>query len=437
MAKKKKKKKLENDEVVKADFTNFEDYPMLQGVIPETHHHFLTIANNQTLDAFTDWWKEQMEANHKNRLWKRFGGVTTLAGAGHNKAIIGVGSGPSLSKNLHVLKEIHDRDGVRNPEDKDFLICSSNHQFRPLLEAGIIPDFVFLVDASKIAYDQIIRDIPPEGENCILIAGYHCDPETLRAWSKAGRAIKFYLSDNKGMKQMFRNITGKNPNPYGIINGGNVLNSMWAITSKFFGSRTFMGIGNDLSYPSGKSIKKRRAGYYQDGDYSVNMPKNEGGKGTGRDEAKQNIQWMSFKITDSNLCNLDGSQKIPGIAGDEIVGTSNTLWVYKTWLEEACLITAANDKARFRYYNCTEGGVLGVLAKSTDPKEMVKDENWFMVDEVCKRYHTTTLKYATDQFSRAKEILRCQLGGRHLNALNAGGSGPMTGVDIVGRAIFK
>ena len=101
------------------------------------------------------------------------------------------------------------------------------------------------------------------------------------------------------------------------------------------------------------------------------------------------------------------------------------------------MITAANDKARFRYYNCTEGGVLGVLAKSTYPKEMVKEENWFMVDEVCKRYHTTTLKYATDQFTRAKEILRCQLGGRLPSAPSAGGLGPMIGVDIVGRAIFK
>ena len=429
------KKKKTRVKPVMAELTKFEDYPMLKGVIPESHHHFLTIANNQTLDTFSDWWQEQMEANQKNNLWKRFGGVGTLAGLGYNKAVIGVGSGPSLSKNIDVLKEVHDRDGVKNPEDRDFLICVANHHFKPLLAKGIIPDFVFLVDGSKIAYEQICKDIPPEAQNCILITGYHCDPKTVQDWAKAGRAVKFFLSDNKGMKEAFRVVTGKNPNPHSVINGGNVLNSIWTITSKFFGSRTFMGVGNDLSYPANKDIKKRRNGYYQDGDYSVNMPKSEGGKGTGRDEAKQNMHWMAFKIVDSKLYTKNGKPKMPGIAGHKIVGTSNTLWVYKTWLEEACIISGANEKATFRYYNCTEGGILGVLAKSTDPKEMVKDENWFMVDEVCNRYHTTTLKYATDQFKQAKDILRWQNGDLLLHAHHVGSSGLNIGGDIVGRAM--
>ena len=434
MPKNKKPKKKKTGTPI--EFTNFDDYPMLKGVIPESHHHFLTVANNQTLDAFSDWWLDQMKENQKNRMWKKFGGVGKLAGLAYNKAVIGVGSGPSLKKNIKALKRVHDIDGVKHPRDRDFIICAANHHFKPLIKEGIFPDFVFLADGSKIAMDQLCEDIPPEVQHCILITGFHCDPATVKAWTQAGREVRFYLSDNKGMKEAFNKVTGKNPEPHAVISGGNVLNTIWSVTSKFFGSRTFMGMGNDLSYPTGTNIHERRAGYYQDGDYSANMPAEEGGKGTGRDEARQNMHWMSFKITDSSLYGADGKPKMPGISGDELVGTSNTLWVYKTWLEEACLISGEHPGACFRYYNCTEGGILGVLAHSTEPSEMVKDENWFMLDEVCKRYHTTSLKYATDRFMEAKEILRWQNKGLPLNVHSAGGLAPGLRGDIVG-AVMK
>ena len=196
-----------------------------------------------------------------------------------------------------------------------------------------------------------------------------------------------------------------------------------------------MGTGNDLSFPMFDDINDRRSGYYQDKDYTVNMPKEEGGKGQGRDEAKHTKKWMSFKITDSSLYNIDGKPKMPGIAGDALVGTSHTLWVYKTWLEEACIVSAQNEAASFRYYNCSEGGILGVLARSTEPEEMIKNDNWFMVDEVCDRYHTTTLKYATTQFMEAKEILKWQNKGLPLNAHAATGGGLGIPADIVGHAM--
>ena len=39
-----------------------------------------------------------------------------------------------------------------------------------------------------------------------------------------------------------------------------------------------------------------------------------------------------------------------------------------------------------------------------------KEENWFLLDEVCKQYHTTTLEYAANQFVAAKEVQRCNIG---------------------------
>uniref|UniRef100_A0A6H1ZFK0 6-hydroxymethylpterin diphosphokinase MptE-like domain-containing protein n=1 Tax=viral metagenome TaxID=1070528 RepID=A0A6H1ZFK0_9ZZZZ len=399
----------------KAKDYGYDTLSALHGIIHRDSHKFLDFSNTRTLDNLAPVWIKNMGKNQKNRMWKKHGSfVRACHTLGRDKAIIAVGSGPSLNKNSDVLKFIHDNDSVRNWEDRNFIIFSSNHQFKPLLKMGVIPDFVYLVDASDVVYKQLCEDIPENGKSCILVAPYHADPKVLKEWTRQGRGVLFFLSHGSRMKEAFRKTVKKNPTPHTIVAGGNVLNTMWMFGAKIFQSKVFMCIGNDLSFPIKKVKKDQERGYYADGDYSTNAP----GTGTGRDEAACEKKWLSFKIQNRNIY-IPGQNELE-VVGADVVGTSHTLWVYKTWMEESMLlITHAKKDLGLHYYNCTEGGILGVMAKSLDEPEMKKDSNWYMMDEVCKRWHTTTLEHAATQFLQAKEKIRWEKVGTLIGVQDA------------------
>jgi len=91
-----------------------------------------------------------------------------------------------------------------------------------------------------------------------------------------------------------------------------------------------------------------------------------------------------------------------------VVGTSKTLWVYKTWLEGA-IMSQTKAPVLFNYFNCTEGGILGVMAKDDRDEALFSKDNWYLLDEVAVNqhtgrpmYHTAMLKDATDLFIKIK-----------------------------------
>jgi hypothetical protein len=177
---------------------------------------------------------------------------------------------------------------------------------------------------------------------------------------------------------------------------------LWSIALRWFHSTTFICVGNDLSYPLDKDPDKQRKMYYADGDYSTNAKVT----GTGRDEAKDHKIWMGFNIERSPIY----TSRLEERFNIEInpVGTTHTLWVCKCWLEGQVAINEGIGR-KFHYYNCSEGGILGVLCKD-DTVEGRKDaNNWFLLDEVSKQYHTTTLEHAVNKFYTAKEVMRCRL----------------------------
>ena len=168
----------------------------------------------------------------------------------------------------------------------------------------------------------------------------------------------------------------------------------------------FLAVGNDLSFPLNDDIDKQRDGYYADGDYSTNAAVT----GTGRDEAKVMKRWAGFNLTKSpiKLINPKGLDRY-NIELD-LVGTSHTLWVYKTWLESTILRTSVVPNLSLHYFNCTEGGILGVMTKDVDYERFFdgddwrKPENWYLLDEKCRCYHTALLEDAMEHFDKCKEV---------------------------------
>lgn len=392
MAKKKKKKK----DRKKIDFSEMlEKHPEFDGVInPQSWEH-IGFSDENTVGALKKLWGDNIKANVKNGLYKKHGMMNKdCNGIGKNKAVIGVGAGQCFNKNKDVLKRVSDVDGVRDWKDRDFIIIASNHQYKPLLDMGIIPDFVILADASDVVMDQLTKDVPTSGKNTVLLAGLICDPGVLETWSKQGKDIRFYMSRTEGLDTVFKEATGKSSETHKIIQGGNVINSLWSISLKHFNSNVYFAVGNDLSYPLQDDIEDQRNGYYADGDYSSNLANK-------RDEAQGRKKWLGFSIKRKPY-NIGGS---PYNIELTPVGTSSTLWVYKTWIESNVLANAKTEGLSYHYYNCTEGGIAGVMCKDMDDETLRNDDNWFLLDKVCKRWHTTLLEDAVDIFIKAKEKL--------------------------------
>lgn len=394
MAKKKKSKSEKNRKTFEK---LVEQNPHFKNVIHEKSWDYIGTSDKGTVKYLAGMWGDNIRANAKNKMWKKHEPIAKdCNGIGKNKAVIGVGAGASFNLNRHVLHDVVQADGRKDIWDRDFLIVASNHQYKPLLRMGIVPDFVLLADASDVVTDQLINDVPKSGTNTILLAGMHCDPGVLQKWTDQGKCIRFYLTSSPGMDKVFKEATGKNPKPYEILQGGNVLNSAWSIGLKWFCSSVFMAVGNDLSYKLIDDDEERRNKYYADGDYSSN-------KATGRDEASGPLRWMGFSLNRKPLW----TGKVRYDVEVQPVGTSKTLWVYKTWLEVNTLANAM-AKTAYQYYNCSEGGIAGVMAKDDSDKELRKDDNWFLMDEVNPRWHTYMLADAVIEFQTAKEAMKCR-----------------------------
>jgi hypothetical protein len=381
-----------------------EKNPLIAQIIHENSWNYVSSSNDLTTGLLKKLWGENIKENVKSRLWKKHRGIAKdCIDLCFNKALIAVGAGQSFNNNRHILKKVADTDGVKDWEDRNFVIIASNHQYKPLLKMGIIPDFVIAVDGSDVIYDQLCTDIPETGRSTVFLAGLQCSNKVLKEWDKQGRTIRFFLPKTKGLGEIFEKASGKKAAPHTIITGGNVLNTAWIIGQYWFHSSVFMTVGNDLSYPLRDSQDEQRELYYADGDYSTNAEVT----GTGRDEARGHKVWMGYTMKKSPIytTRVEDSYKIE----IEPVGTTQTLWVYKTWIEGQVAVNMRVPKS-YHYYNCSEGGILGVLCKDDTIEGRKKEENWFLLDEVCKRYHTMMLEDAVKQFVMAREIQRCPSG---------------------------
>lgn len=388
-------------------------HPVLRGVVNEKSWDFMKASDRRTVYSLEYEWIRNLRWNVHKKMWKTCGPVQKdCTNLGKNKAIIGIGAGPSLKKNLDVLKRLHDEDGRKSWEDREFLLCASNHMYKPLLRDHIIPDFVVLTDASTVVRDQLLKDVPDSGKNTILLAGLHCAPRVLKAWRKQGREIRFYMTSNEGLANAFRNCVGVPATPFQILQGGNVLNLMWSLAAAVFKSKIFIALGNDLSFPLFDNLDKQRHNYYADHDYSSNAPKT----GTGRDEAKTQKKWLGFCLKKKKI--RTPTKDIYDIELNP-VGTTHTLWVYKTWLESMVVANSVKTNVNFHYYNCTEGGISGVMCKNDSEEGLNDESNWYMLDEVCSRYHTRTLEDAIREIKAAREMLEWENEATHIVAPDA------------------
>jgi len=373
-----------------------EHNPLIGRFLSRERYDFAVASNERTTKSLGKQWDRNLRKNLR-KLYRKHGMLMdNCGGFGANKAVVGIGAGPSFNRNKEVLKRLCMYNARFPFSRQPFIFIASNHQFRPCLEMGIIPHFVLLVDASDSGpiIDQLCN-IPKRGEHVPLICSLHSSPKLLKKWDRQGKIIQFYMPIGPENRGVFKEITGKTyPKEHQIMQGGNVLNVAWRC-SIALGSNVFMCVGNDLSYEISDDEESRRASYYADGDYSTNLASK-------RDEAGRQFRWMGFDIADNLITNR------PQLNFKEMA-TVQSLYSYKTWMETQAAIQA-KAPVSWHYYNCSESGILGVVAKSEAKEDLdslsVKD-NWELMDELLpNHWHTQKLEDAAMRFLAAREA--CQ-----------------------------
>ncbi|MDE6608267.1 MAG: DUF115 domain-containing protein, partial [Lachnospiraceae bacterium] len=94
-----------------------------------------------------------------------------LLGEIRGKKVIVVAAGPSLDKNVHLLKR----------ENRDFLIIAVGTVFGKLVRMGISPDYVAFMDAQERTFRQMEEILPLDLKIPIIVESTAC-------W----RFIKYY-----------------------------------------------------------------------------------------------------------------------------------------------------------------------------------------------------------------------------------------------------
>ena len=374
--------------------TSYEDLikhnPKIGEMLDAKTYEFLDNSNEKTRDVLLGTWKKHLRKNLG--LLEKHGFVNDgCLGFGHNKATIMIGAGPSLHRHTKKLKELNHWNAQFDTRGQPFVFMCSNHQFKPYLEEGIIPHFVLLVDASEsdAIYEQLCKNIPKRGLNTILCCSLYANPKITKAWDKRGGLIQFYSPMGDWIPKEIPDAKEKQ-----IMQGGNVMNIAWTMSYGCMGSRIFMAVGNDLSYPDAKTVEERRKGYYADGDYSTNLASK-------RDEASKQFKWMGFEMRSDPFT---GKPRIDM----KLRTTVQSLYGYKNWLEINIGIQEIHCNS-FHYYNCSEEGILGVVAKDKAKDKLEDKDNWILLDELYpKHYHTTSFEDATSQFIAMRELWRQQ-----------------------------
>jgi len=249
--------------------------------------------------------------------------ISDVGNAFSNVPLIIVGAGPSLSKNIQLLKEA---------QGKAIILCV-NRALRSLQNAGIWPDLTINLEPQDVAAQFADIDLS-QIDGVILAASSH--PPLYELPSKH---ILSYCPNRLTEGWMFEPEVPAHE----ISSGGSVSCSALSVAIHWECSPIIL-VGQDLSFPGG-------AYYHSDGA--------DGDAKAVFDESTQRWQLQDYsddlahtlseKIKDDGL-HFSGVD-VPGYYGGT-VPTSTDFAAFRAWFES----TALDWKDRIPMYNCTEGG---------------------------------------------------------------------------------
>lgn len=211
-----------------------------QPPVPVASLHAQACSNDGvTVNAWRDTWVSQYQANHAVHGPFKDKSIAKLYQKHRHSPVFLLGSGPSLKKNAHLLK---DKKGIP--------IISCLHNFHFLEDLGIDVDYYVTLDAGPITIEEVSEGGNPEtdywaktkGKTLLAYAGSH--PNLLAKWQ--GEILFFNCSIPE--RETEEKIKAVEYFPHFVSSGGNVLGASLYIAKTYLGCETSIFLGADFSF---------------------------------------------------------------------------------------------------------------------------------------------------------------------------------------------
>lgn len=203
-----------------------------------THAFRLNISNMKTSSILGNSWMTQGLANLKSVALST--NISELKEKFEGDPIIIISPGPSLDKNIHLLKELKGR----------FILMAAAQCARALDKAGVVPNFIVVVDPGNLAY--FLDDIDVSKVEALII-GVSCHPEFYNKGFK--KIITF--NANGDLDSWVSEIFQDNAK---VATSGSVSIECFNI-AKYFGCSPIIMIGLDLALSEGKLYSSQSANH--------------------------------------------------------------------------------------------------------------------------------------------------------------------------------
>lgn len=224
----------------------YQNYIESPPIPPKQMYSNACSSDGVTIDTWRKQWLDQMAANKK-----RFGSfkdhsIGSLFGTNRHKSAIVIGSGPSLARNGH---EIKDRKGL--------LAISCLHNYHFFEDRGIDIDYYVTLDAGDVVLEEVSEggsktadEYWASTKNKKLIAFVGTNPKLFEKWQGE---VYFYNAPVPDESYMKKAEEIEKFNTF-ISNGGNVLGAAFYFAKGILGSSVIAFMGADFSFGYNKKF---------------------------------------------------------------------------------------------------------------------------------------------------------------------------------------
>lgn len=268
----------------------------------------LNIVYNNTIRDLSVTWQEN---SIRNMLPTYINGSLNVLEKYYNCPVIVASGGPSLTKQLNLLKEIR----------KNVILIAAGSTVNTLITHNIEPDYIITVDGSEINYDSHFKDLKVKSAELMYASTSHYKIQK----NFKNRQYAFLdTRENKYKEHVNKTLGIDLPN---ILGGGSVANFALSI-ARYLSTGPIALIGQDLAYTEGKTHA-------------------EGNK--------------NLKDANTTFLTNQGAFEIEGYYGKKVM-TDYSLFSMKESFEE--IMRQIEDPNTI--FNCTEGGlkIMNIQQKS-------------------------------------------------------------------------
>ncbi len=285
----------------------------------------LFLTNQKTLRTFGNRWLTQGLSN-----------LPEIAASSHLSALgnslqglpfVIVAPGPSLDKNIHLLQQLKGRA----------VVMAAAQCAKALSKAGVVPDFIVVIDPGDIAY--FLDDVDTHEVDALLV-GVSCHPEFFKRKFKRNIVINSNALADRWISNLFEETIP-------LSSAGSVSVASTHI-AKYLGCGPLILVGQDLALSGGRQYSTQSAN-----SQTVALIDNEGQTLTFSNVSKEQEKIFDATGT-SSQDTIEPVLTLPGYYG----GTVNTRANYYIFHGEFVHIAQQEKQAPtpIPLLNCTEGG---------------------------------------------------------------------------------